>query len=173
MVEESVRTKRRKVFYIILTIFLILAGYYFITHKKGPLKEPPKVADVIGEEAYLDDYVSYTHPDIWYPYLEASTSANTIHAINLGNPKVMGVQTVLLQKGALADNQPIPGTGDGIVISGIGGIKLKYDLNGFRNYYYGISHPPNTFAVFVEGEISDPNLEEQLDKLVRTIRLRK
>ena len=174
MVEESVKTKRRKVFYIILAIVLVFAGYYFITHRKDSPKQAPKVADVIGEEFYLDEYVSFTHPDNWFPFLEASTSAQIIHAVNLGNPKVPGVQVVTFQKGALADNKPIPGAeGDGIVISGIPGIKQKYELDGFKKYYYGISYPPNTFAVYVEGATDDLNLEEQLDKLVKTIRLRK
>ncbi len=174
MVEESVKAKRRKVFYIILCTILVITSYYFITHRKTSPKQPPKAVEVIGDEAYLDEYVSFTHPDNWFPFLEASTSAQIIHAVNLGNPKVPGVQVVMFQKGALADNQPIPGVrGDGIVISGIPGIKQKYELDGLKKYYYGVSYPPNTFAVYVEGAVNDLNLEEQLDKLVKTIRFRK
>lgn len=174
MVEESVKAKRRRVFYIILVIVLVIAGYYFITHRKDSSKEPLQVVDVIGEESFLDDYVSFTHPDNWFPFLEASTSAQIIHAVNLGNPKVPGVQVVMFQKGALADNQPIPGgEGDGIIISGIPGIKFKYEVDGFKKYYFGVNHNTNTFAVFVEGAMDDPNLEEQLNKLVKTIRLRR
>lgn len=172
MVEESVKKKRRKVFYAFLIIFLILGGYYYITHKNDSKKEAPKVVNVVGEESFLDEYVSFTHPENWFPFLEASTSAKIIHAVNLGNPKVPGLQVVMFEKGTLTENQPIPG-GEGITISGIPGIKLKYEVDGFKKYYYGIPHPPDTFSVYVEGAINDPNLETQLDKLIKTIRLRR